>query len=116
MHDRAPRSVDLFFSDFWFARNPPVFLCHVVISFQHWDQAFGSDGDDFALCSAAGEGEIVIGGYTTGGLYSDNNGKINYLPDEYRHYKNTTLLRMPLVSFCLCRSPTVRLHSGAGVS
>ncbi|CAM9165411.1 unnamed protein product, partial [Laminaria digitata] len=40
---------------------------------KQWDQTFGSDGDDFALCSAAGEEEIVVGGYTTGGLYSDDN-------------------------------------------
>lgn len=56
-------------------------FCCVVLSFQLWDQAFGSDGDDFALCSAAGEHEIVIGGYTTGGLYSGDSGKILIEPD-----------------------------------
>lgn len=80
VHDGVPRFSSLFFIDLALLKQNAHASIAFFPFFKHWDQAFGSDGDDFALCSAAGEEEVVIGGYTTGGLYSDENGKCRFEP------------------------------------
>lgn len=53
-----------------------VFLSlSLLVYAQLWRHTGGSDGEDVALCVDASEDHVAIAGYTTGDLYSENNGE-----------------------------------------
>lgn len=56
-------------------RHTHVSVVFLLVLSQLWRYTGGSNGEDVALCVDASEDQVVISGYTTGDLYSQNSGE-----------------------------------------